>query len=289
MKEESKTSWTQLRNAQVISLNGHVRGYFHMDVEYFEADAELAFRGITAADVTTLTDVVKGGLPRLQEINLCGDDNAAMGDEGLQTLMEVLGSRALTSLRYLSLAGASIGDAGARFLAAALSRGAMPSLAWLRLSDGIKIGDAGMVALAAPLRKHPRLRLLGLSAAKQISHEGVAALVAPGEGVLQTLEQLHLDELDIGDEGCASLVAALDSGMLPKLEQIGAMVPGYCQLPSADAVAGFAASTCERRSALLLKTSEEVQGGSLLPQGMDCKAVRDDDLFCRIPYLRGPC
>ena len=52
----------------------------------------------------------------------------------------------------------------------------------------------------------------------QIGDEGVAALVAPGEGVLPSLKALHLDcDNKIGDSGCASLVDALDSGMMPAL------------------------------------------------------------------------
>ena len=51
----------------------------------------------------------------------------------------------------------------------------------------------------------------------EIGDEGLAALVAPGEGVLPKLETLSLSNTLFTDVGCAKLVAAFDSGMLPSL------------------------------------------------------------------------
>ena len=57
--------------------------------------------------------------------------------------------------------------------------------------------------------------------ANQIGDEGVAALVAPGEGVLPSLKHLDLEYNDnISDAGFATLVAALDSCIMPALEHL---------------------------------------------------------------------
>ena len=82
-----------------------------------------------------------------------------------------------------------------------------------------KIGDAGLIALAAPLRKLLRLEELRLHK-NQIGDEGVAALVAPGEAVLPSLKVLYLENNSYGDAGCASLVTAIDSGNMPALEKL---------------------------------------------------------------------
>ena len=102
-------------------------------------------------------------------------------------------------------------------IAAALSRGAMPSLQTLGLAYN-KIGDQGLIALAAPLRQHPALAKLDVHC-NEICDEGVAALVAPGEGVLPKLCNLYLSGNPISDIGCTKLVDALDGGTTAKLAQ----------------------------------------------------------------------
>ena len=73
-------------------------------------------------------------------------------------------------------------------LAAALSRRAIPTLSTLSLTPN-KIGNQGLVALAAPLRKLPAL-----------SH-------------------LYLDQNQIGAEGMKSLSSAVARGALPSLQK----------------------------------------------------------------------
>ena len=50
--------------------------------------------------------------------------------------------------------------------------------------------------------------------------QDAAALVAPGDGVLQSLEELHLAHNLLSDTGCSTLVAALSSGACPSLRRI---------------------------------------------------------------------
>ena len=66
-------------------------------------------------------------------------------------------------------------------------------------------------------------------AAAEFGDEGLAAVVAPPPaagtppppaGGLKKLRELGLDQTQIGDAGCATLVAALDRGALPALEEL---------------------------------------------------------------------
>jgi hypothetical protein len=120
-----------------------------------------------------------------------------------------------------------VGEAGASALAAALDRGALPRLTDLWLTSA-GIGDAGLVALAPALRRHPALQALWLSG-NPFGDEGLAALVAPPPpagtpplpaGGLKKLEVLNLEETQVTDVGCAALAAALDSGALPSLKRV---------------------------------------------------------------------
>ena len=81
-----------------------------------------------------------------------------------------------------------------------------------------------MIALAAPLRKLPDLAHLELEH-NQIGDEGVAALVAPGEGVLPKLEYLSIERNKIANPGCAALVTALESDALPVLKELVLLDP----------------------------------------------------------------
>ena len=143
-----------------------------------------------------------------------------------------------------------VGDAGASALAAALGRGALPRLKSLSLS-GAAIGDAGLVALAPALRRLPALQHLALFR-NQFGDEGVAALVAPPPpagaqpqlpagaqtpptGVLTKLLSLDLRDTQIADAGCVALCAALVSGALPALEQLGGFHDGLIDIPASAA------------------------------------------------------
>jgi len=121
-----------------------------------------------------------------------------------------------------------VGDAGAAALAAALDRGALPRLEDLRLVKAA-IGDAALAALAPALRRRPALEVLCLRN-NPFGAKGLTALVAPPPpagtppppaGGPKKLKELYLDITQITDAGCATLVAALDSGALPALELDG--------------------------------------------------------------------
>ena len=82
-------------------------------------------------------------------------------------------------------------------LAPALRR--MPALEGIFLEDN-PFGDEGLAALVAPPLPPP------------------AGALSPPTGVLTKLKALCLSQTQITDAGCATLVAALDSGALPALE-----------------------------------------------------------------------
>jgi len=124
-----------------------------------------------------------------------------------------------------------VGDDGASALAAALGRGAMPRLKSLVLR-GTRIGDAGVVALAPALRRLPALEHLDLCY-NSFGDEGLAALAAPPAAagalrppagdVLTRLKKLEVGGnmgAGITDAGCATLAEAIDSGILPVLEEV---------------------------------------------------------------------
>ena len=116
----------------------------------------------------------------------------------------------------------------------------MPALEQLNFGGENTIGDQGLIALATPLRKHLALTDLWLYG-NQIGDEGVAALVTPGEGVLPKLELLQLEYNKITDRGCAALVTALESGVMPKLKQLDLLDPRYCAGPNPASEAAVAA------------------------------------------------
>ena len=94
---------------------------------------------------------------------------------------------------------------------------------------GAAIGDAALAALAPALRRRPALESLRLWR-NPFGDEGLAALLAPPPlaagsppppaGGLKKLKVLDLDRTEITDAGCATLVAALDSGALPALKEL---------------------------------------------------------------------
>jgi len=83
--------------------------------------------------------------------------------------------------------------------------------------SGNPIGNRGVAALAAPLRKLPALGTMFLGRC-EIGDEGVASLVDNlGKDDFKALERLYLERNKITDAGAAKLLAALDAGGLPKL------------------------------------------------------------------------
>ena len=121
-----------------------------------------------------------------------------------------------TASTNLALGFNYIGPAGAEALAAALRRGALPKLSRVSLI-GSPIGNQGVAALAAPLRKLPALTNL-LLVNNEIGDEGVASLFANlGKDDFKVLEHLWLGFNQITDAGMTTLVAAIDTDRLPRL------------------------------------------------------------------------
>ena len=118
----------------------------------------------------------------------------------------------------LMLDGNHIGKVGAETLAAVLGRGAMPKLEKLNIECN-PIGNQGVAALAAPLRKMPALKVLRLDDC-EFGDEGVASLFANlGKDDFKALQQLYLDEeiADVTEKGCATIATAIESGAMPEL------------------------------------------------------------------------
>jgi hypothetical protein len=196
--------------------------------------------GVSADDLATLGTLCSIGsmLPALQDLRLI--EPAA---DGVQRLAEKLGADALPALSVLRLGGLHVGDAGASALAAALGRGALPRLKTLQLNDAA-IGDEGLVALAPALRRLPALETLNLSS-NPFGDVGLQALVEPPPpagappppiGALAELKVLYLGNTGITDTGCSALVAALDSGALLALEELGLHGRGLLRgAPASDA------------------------------------------------------
>ena len=186
---------------------------------------------LVADDMATLGMILRtNGLPKLQEIWLDRNDADGFGDAGVQALCDDLGRGAAPSLRLLNLVGSKFGPAGAEALAAALGRGAMPKVEKLCLNLN-PIGNQGVAALAPVLRKMPALKTMTLVHCG-IGDEGVASLVDNlGKDDFKALEQLRLKNNKITDAGVAKLLAALDTGGLPKL------VDDYYMLPDNPASA----------------------------------------------------
>ena len=182
-------------------------------------------KGLSSDDLALL-GTLGSLLPALEKLWL-GENSDAAGPDGVQRLAEGLGAGALPTVTKFVSIDIHVGDAGASALTAALGRGALPRLKFLVLGFAA-IGDAGLVALAPALRRLPALVSLSFYR-NPFGDEGLAALVAPlppagapppSAGVLTKLTRLDLRGTQITDAGCATLVAALDSGALPALEQI---------------------------------------------------------------------
>jgi len=183
-------------------------------------------QGLSGADLATLAKL-GSVLPALDELDL-HESSGSAGPDGVTRLAEGLVAGSLPAVPHLAIGGMHMGDAGASVIAAALDRGALPRLQTLFLMNAA-IGDAGLAALAPALRRRPALESLSLWD-NPFGDEGLAALVAPRPpaagtppppaGGLKKLELLDLDSTQVTDAGCATLVAALDSGALPALEEL---------------------------------------------------------------------
>jgi len=178
--------------------------------------------GLSAADLATLAKL-GSVLPALEGLWL--DERSVLaGRYGVSPLAEGLVAGSLPAVIYLTI-GMHMGVAGATALAAALDRGALPRLKHLNLGL-TAIGDAALAALAPALRRRPALEILFL-VGNPLGDEGLAALLAPPPpaagtppppaGGLKKLKVLDLDLTQVTDAGCATLVAAFDSGALPAL------------------------------------------------------------------------
>ena len=186
-----------------------------MEIDWYD-------KGLSAADLATLA-TLGSVLPALEGLTLIETSGSA-GPDGVSRLAEGLVAGALPAVTDLFISNMHVGDAGASALAAALDRGALPRLQTLDLGDAA-IGDAGLAALAPALRRRPALEDLCL-VGNPLGDAGLAALVAPPPpagtppppaGGLKKLYWLALEGTKVSDAGCATLVAALDSGALPAL------------------------------------------------------------------------
>ena len=190
-------------------------------------DVSWKINGLTAADLALLGKL-GSVLPALKELNLFESTKGSAALDGVQRLVGELRAGALPAVTSLYIGSIHVGDAGASVLATALGRGALPRLEWLSLSSAA-ISDAALVALAPALRRRLTLDTLYLSF-NPFGDEGLAALLAPPPpaagtpprpgGGLKKLNVLDLGGTQITDAGCANLVAALDSGALPALEDL---------------------------------------------------------------------
>ena len=187
---------------------------------------ELGNRGLSSTDLATLA-TLGSVLPALEWLLLDDECSGSTCPDGVQRLAVGLAAGALPAVIRFHIFYMHVGDAGASALAAALDRGALLRLETLSLGYAA-IGDAGLVALAPALWRRPALEELFLWD-NPLGDEGLAALLAPPPpagtpplpaGGLKKLKELDLNGTQITDAGCAALVAALHSGVLPALETL---------------------------------------------------------------------
>ena len=135
----------------------------------------------------------------------------------------------MPSVTELNLHERYLGPAFGERLAAALERGALRKLEQLYLGLN-NLGNKGVAALAAPLRKLPALRDLYLFD-NGIDDEGVASLVADADkDDFKTLEQFQLDGARLTDAGCATLIAAINRGALPRIRgEVESWAPAHIE------------------------------------------------------------
>ena len=172
---------------------------------------------LTATDLSTLASL-GSVLPALKDLSLRGCLHH-FTYERVPWLTEGLVAGALPAVTSLCLERIYLGDAGASALAAALDRGALRRLALLSLRCAA-IDDAGLLALVPALRRLPALGKLCLYN-NPLGDDGLAGLLAPPPtGGMETLVALDVEGTTITAAGCDALVAALDTGALPALENL---------------------------------------------------------------------
>ena len=168
---------------------------------------------------------------------LCGTsgrlgERSAMKPEGQTECMLILSN--MTASTPLNV--------GARAKLCARGKSREAKFYFLRLSCCAAIGDAALAALAPALRRRPALEHLSLTG-NPFGDEGLADLMPPPPagmppppaGGLKQLKWLHLSSTQITDAGCATLAAALDSGALPALEELG-LIGTPASIAARDAV-----------------------------------------------------
>ena len=146
--------------------------------------------------------------------------NLQFASTSWRALGDLARCQSLPSLRTLNVNNqGSGGDEGVALLAAGLAVGCLPSLKSLYLNN-VHLGPEGATALAPALNKRavPLLKILNLTG-NPLGDAGMNAL-APCLRGLDVLERLLLGRACIGDEGTASLSAALRGGALPSLKRL---------------------------------------------------------------------
>ena len=146
--------------------------------------------------------------------------NLQFASTSWRALGDLARCQSLPSLTRLSVnTQGSGGDEGVALLAAGLGVGCLPSLHSLHLSN-VHLGPQGAAALASALNKRavPLLKILDLTR-NPLGDAGINA-IAPCLRELDALQTLWLGCACIGDEGAASLSAALRGGALPSLKRL---------------------------------------------------------------------
>ena len=113
-----------------------------------------------------------------------------------------------------------------------LCRGALPRLQWLQLQRNV-IGSAGLIALAPGLRAVQQLKKLNLDH-NGICNEGMDVLVASGEEVLMSREELHLKN-NLITEASVSALVAIAQGVSMRAEKTATVSDG-CRAAAAESV-----------------------------------------------------
>ena len=174
-------------------------------------------RGITTDEMKTLGLILRtNSFPKLNTLVL---HNIRSGDTSMEYLCEGLSHFVRPSLRKLFIFTSELGPASAEAFAAALAKGSMPNLWNLGLCRN-QCGDAGMKALAPALRAHPSLQALHMWGS-EMGDEGVAALFdGLSQDELKSLMFVDFDRNHCTDKACATLVAAVDAGAVPSLQDV---------------------------------------------------------------------
>ena len=132
----------------------------------------------------------------------------------------IIALRSQPQLEVLGLSGHNVGRGG--FVALGGTLESCSSLKKLYLTnydhDDDNIGDEGLNALVAGLKHCHNLTSLSLNGIQMITEEGSRSLSALFQSDNCRLEHLHLEEINIGDDGMAFLATGLAS--LPSLKRL---------------------------------------------------------------------